>query len=296
MLHVSALFKYIVSKFFPSSNPIFRDDPALVEACSSEIDTKWQPRVSIVIPTRDKSALLRECIDSIFELTEYSNFQITVIDNGSREVETFDYFKVAIERGCEILDFPHNFNFSKICNFAVSSTRGEIVCLLNNDTRVVESTWLTALVNHLNDQSVGIVGSILKYPDGKIQHDGLALGFRGIAASPGQGSLGIEAKQCLQVSAVTFACAAFRRETFEELGGLDEKLEVGLNDVDYCIRSEKAGKRNIVCGKSTLIHHESASRLSMKSMRGILQAAKEIRLFLRKHPKWSASERTFEVV
>jgi GT2 family glycosyltransferase len=113
---------------------------------------------------------------------------------------------------------------------------------------------------------IGAVGEMLYYPDDTIQHAGVILGIHGVAAHlycgmprgyPGQGGRAFVAQS---LSAVTAACMVIRREVFEQVGGLDERLQVAFNDIDFCLRVRQAGYRNLWTPFAELYHHESASR------------------------------------
>jgi GT2 family glycosyltransferase len=237
--------------------------------------------------------LLRPCIDSIISKTKYSNFSLLVVDNGSSEESTIHYLNSLRDAGIRVIEDPGSFNYSRICNFAIGSTDADYVCLLNNDTLIIDSDWLLNLLSHAIMPSVGVVGSVLTYPDGTIQHLGVQLGYRGVAGHvfskqsfqsifPGRTPI-----PCNPVEAVTFACALMKKSTWVQLGGLDETFRVGLNDVDFCLRARNFGLENIICGKSHLVHFESKSRKSMRSAIGAGVALIEVLRFMHKHTPFS---------
>jgi GT2 family glycosyltransferase len=224
------------------------------------------------------------------ELTSYPNFEIVILDNDSAKPETKNFFDAIKESNVRVLATPGAFNYSKIMNAGVHATTGDIICLLNNDTQVLNPDWLTGMVYHLSESSTGLVGALLTYQSGEIQHAGIALGYTGVAghvfASESIGGSSNQwniAENCYPVSAVTFACALTSRDTWGLLIGLDETLKVGLNDVDYCVRLKALGFNSIVCTQAKLIHHESQSRKPMKSIMGMFRAAIDVTRFSRKH-------------
>lgn len=244
-----------------------------------------EPSVSIIIPTRDKYELLRSCIESIQTQTAYANYEIVVINNASCDASTLDYLKYLSSTGIKVLDYLQAFNYSKITNFGVANTKSDYLCFLNNDAEVIDPGWLGQLMDHAVQPTVGVVGSKLIYPDGSIQHLGVALGYTGAAGHPLAGDMPDETKvaqhsnSCFEVSAVTFACAVTSRETFNQALGLDRDFKVGLNDIDFALRLRSLGMRNVLCGKSCLIHHESKSRKSTSSLSGGTRAAREVLRF-----------------
>ncbi|MEM8650224.1 MAG: glycosyltransferase family 2 protein [Pseudomonadota bacterium] len=224
--------------------------------------------VSIVICTRDRSDLLKTCIDSIVEKTDYSNFEILIVDNGSVEPKTLAYFdRIKKENIARIVHDDSDFNYSKLNNLGVSESKGEIICLLNNDIEVISSNWLEQLVAHVQRPEVGAVGAKLLYPDGSIQHAGVVVGMGGYAAHPYAGlpsdTLVNNGKAQLtqQVSAVTGACLVTTRSVYEQVDGLDEvNFAIAYNDVDYCLKVRKLGMQVIYEPRAILYHHESVSR------------------------------------
>lgn len=247
-------------------------------------------KVSIIIPTRDNSQLLRECITSVEKNSLEWNIELIVVDNNSTEAETLELFTHFQDKGISILSYPDNFNFSAICNFAAAQATGDYLCFLNNDTSVISEGWLKSLVDHASQADVGLVGAVLLYPGGLIQHSGIALGFTGIAGHPfrGQAFPNDSLPDCFQVSAVTFACAVISRDKFLTLGGLDEAFPVGFNDVDIAVRAQNSGYKNILCTKTILTHAESQTRPKSMSFSGFRQATIDVLKFLRKHPNQSS--------
>jgi len=247
--------------------------------------TRLEPKVSIIIPTRDKPKLLRACIKSIRENTNYSNYELFIVDNSSIEPETKDLLAQFESEGVSILKYPGVFNYSAICNFAATKANGDYLCFLNNDTEVISKNWLSSMVEHASVSSAGLVGAVLSYPNGSIQHTGIALGYTGIAGHPYRGESKKECvpESCFQVSAVTFACALISASKFREIGALDEKFPSGFNDVDISIRSSNHNYNNIVCVKAELIHREAQTRPKSLSLSGFSRAVTDVIGILRKH-------------
>ena len=244
-----------------------------------------EPKVSIIIPTRDKPKLLRACIESIRESTNYSNYELLIVDNSSIEPETRDLLAQYESEGISILKYPGVFNYSAICNFAATKSTGEYLCFLNNDTEVISTNWLQSMVEHASTSSTGLVGAVLSYPNGSIQHTGIALGYTGIAGHPHRGESKDDCvpESCFQVSAVTFACAMISTRKFSEIGALDENFPSGFNDVDISIRSSNHNYKNIVCVKAELIHREAQTRPKSLSVSGFSRAVTDVTGILRKH-------------
>lgn len=234
--------------------------------------TRWKisgsPKVSVIIPNMDHSDDLKTCIRSLQEKTTWENYEILIVENNSRERKTFACYE-ALQKADErirVLTWDGPFNYSAINNYAASEAQGEYLLFLNNDTEAISRGWMEEMLGICRQPEVGVVGAKLYYPDGTIQHTGVILGMNGIAGHLFVGQPGKEpgymGKACVMqnLSAVTAACMMTKREVFSELGGFDEKLQVALNDVDYCLRSGKAGKQVVFTPFSRWIHYESKSR------------------------------------
>ncbi len=223
------------------------------------------PLVSIIIPTRDRWDMLRQCIESIEALTGYPSYEIVVIDNESRVSKAKEYLQ-GLSGKWSVYRFSDPFNFSQINNFGASKARGEFFLFLNDDTQVISRDWLNAMVAQAQRVGVGAVGAKLLYPSGRIQHAGVVLGVRGVAAHafrhlPGDQEqyhgLSSVMRNC---SAVTAACMLVSAKTFSQVGGFEPRLRVEYNDVDLCLRLIREGYRIVYTPDALLVHHENASR------------------------------------
>ncbi|MBF0239068.1 MAG: glycosyltransferase [SAR324 cluster bacterium] len=225
--------------------------------------------VSIIIPTRDLSPILERCLRSIVDKTLYPNYEIILLDNGSREQETLDLFdrwKINYPTQFHVVRHDVPFNYSIINNHAVRHSKGKYLLFLNNDTEVITPDWISAMLEQAQRPSIGAVGAMLLYPDDTIQHGGVVLGLGGAAAhshrcfpstSPGY----VGHLWCVtNYSAVTAACLMCRRDVFEEIGGFEETLAGNYNDVDLCLKMVAKGYRNVYLPHVKLYHHESKSR------------------------------------
>jgi GT2 family glycosyltransferase len=228
------------------------------------------PKISLIIPTRDRGDLLDQCLQSVLASRDAyaGEVEIVVMDNDSCEPETHDLFRAYSERhGVRVIPFRGRFNWSAINNVAGRQASGEVLIFLNNDTVVLSPDWLTQLASVALRPEVGVVGARLLYEDGTIQHAGVLIGVSGGAVHEGMGELpsdgGYMGRTVLQrnVLAVTGACMATRASVFAELGGFDGvNLRVEFNDTDYCLRARDRGYSVVYEPSATLYHFESKSR------------------------------------
>lgn len=227
-----------------------------------------EPKVAIVIPTKDNKDILEKCIDSIYEKTIYKNYEIVVVDNNSSEKETLDYLqKIKKEHdNITIMQDKGNFNYSRINNNAIKKTNCDYILLLNNDTEIITKGWLTTMVGYAMQKHIGCVGAKLLYPDSTVQHAGVILGLGGVASHAYIGvdrnELGYLGRLAVpyNYSANTAACLLVSRKKFDEVGGLEEKLQVAYNDIDFNIKLLEKGYYNVFLPQVELFHYESKSR------------------------------------
>lgn len=223
--------------------------------------------ISIVIPTRDRVDLLGPCISSIRARTGTVSYELVIVDNESVSAVTHDFLESCKKSGDKIVSIPGPFNYAHLNNRGVEAARGDFVCLLNNDTEILDTDWLVELLSRLTEPDVGAVAPMLLWPNKVVQHGGIVLGPNFAASDafndsmdgdPGYGDLLRVAREC---SAVTAACLLVRRQDYLAMSGFDEiAFPVLFNDVDFCLRLRAAGKRIVFTPHTRLIHHESATR------------------------------------
>lgn len=226
----------------------------------------YKDKVTIVIPTKDRVDLLKNCINSIRKKTNYKNYNILIINNNSTEQKTFEFFK---KEKLKYINIPtDNFNFAKIHNIAINKIKSELVLLLNNDTKVISPNWLLEMVGTISlDKKIGAVGARLIYKDKKVQHAGVILG---LGYTAGEANRMIQFNEegyqnynlvMRNYSAVTAACMLTKKSLYQKVGGMDEKrLAVQFNDVDYCLKLLTRGYRVVYNPDVLLYHFERKSR------------------------------------
>lgn len=231
------------------------------------------PKVAIIIPTKNKVEILQRCVQSILDKTGYQNYEIIIVDNQSSDDATFRYYS-SLESNSKItlLHYDKPFNFSAINNYAVANVDCPFILFLNNDTEVISSEWLSAMLEHAQREDVGAVGAKLLYPNNQIQHAGVILGItgtpgqKGVAGHSHKGLPGNNAGYFFRAqiignySTVTAACLMMRKDVFQEIGGFDEAIAIAFNDVDLCLKIRQRGYMVVYTPYAQLYHHESLSR------------------------------------
>ena len=224
-------------------------------------------KVSIIIPTKDKAALLRACVGSILRATAYPSFEIVLVDTGSSEPATAAlYAELAADPRVKVVELPGPFNWGRANNVGARHATGDRLLFLNNDTEVLDSGWLDELVGWVERREVGVVGARLVRPDGTTQHAGIAIGVEGHGSHLFDGSSGPvygpfgSSEWYRDLLAVTGACMLVRRELFDALGGFDEAYSVGYSDIAFCLDAVARGLHVVYTPFARLLHHEGASR------------------------------------
>lgn len=252
-------------------------------------------KVSIIIPTKDQTTLLRTALDSIFNKTTYPDYEVVILNNNSTTPDFFDLVnEYSNKYPCKFrsLNAYFPFNFAKLINMGVAESKGEYILMLNNDIEVIDGDWVTKMVGHAQHRHTGAVGVKLLYPDDTIQHAGIILGINDDAGHafinmPGNthGYFNSIAS-ATNYSAVTAACLMCRRELYNKAGGMNEDLAVEYNDLDLCLRFSELGHYNVYI-PAEMYHHESATRgHPFRSKAAWLQHEKDFAIF---KSKWGAT-------
>ncbi len=254
------------------------------------------PAVSIIIPTKERSDLLRACIDSLAQIDDVP-YEVIVVDNGANAPAMLDY--LAELHGRDNIwvvrrDIP--FNFSQLCNDGARLARNPLLLFMNDDVEAMDGHWLSAMCAFANREDTGVVGARLLYPSGDLQHGGIATHLLPGPGHPwrnaprdvwdGHPLLGCSG----EVDAVTGACLMVRKTVFDQIGGFDEEaFAVAFNDVDLCLRVRNLGLRIIYTPLATLWHKESQTRAADQTAGEIDRYRRELAVF---YERYEAAART----
>lgn len=226
------------------------------------------PKVSIIIPIRDKAKITKVCLESLYNKTNYKNFEIILVDNNSNLEETKELLNHYKEKytNFKVLRIEKDFNYSYLNNEAVKVATGEYLLFLNNDIEVINPDWLDEMVGYASQDHVGCCGIKLLFQDKKVQHAGVVLGFGGVAGHIfvpyDRSDVGLFGRLSMpyNYTAVTAACMLIKKSKFQETKGFDENLKVALNDVDLCLQVLEKGYYNVCLSHIEMFHYESRSR------------------------------------
>lgn len=226
------------------------------------------PKVSIIIPSKDNYNILKQCIESICKYTTYDHYEIIVVDNGSNEEQKNRYMSLLEKHNCRYHYDKKEFNFSYMCNEGAKEATGSYLLFLNDDIEIPcgQSHWLSNMLGQAQVSYTGAVGAKLIYPGTNlIQHAGVL----NLPIGPGHALHRMDdgwncywGRNILDYnySAVTGACYMLSKAKFEEVHGFDESLPVAYNDVELCFKLLEHGYYNVLRNDVKLVHHESVSR------------------------------------
>ena len=279
-------------------------------------DVQGEPKVSIIILSKDNASCFGRCINSIQVYTDYPHIEFILVDNGSSGAEKKEYIRLCKEHNIIYIYGKKRFNFSEMCNTGAAKGTGEYLLFMNDDIEIMDGdrTWLQKLVGHAALPHVGAVGAKLYYgrdgtltkakplsvakhsakpqTGGIIQHCGLINPASGPMSAFYQMRDDIpyyygRNRLAYNYSAVTGACMLIAKDKFREIGGFDEKLPVAYNDIDICFKLLEHGYHNVLRPDVAAYHYESLSRGIDKADRRKEQARQKALDYLyEKHPSY----------
>jgi GT2 family glycosyltransferase len=232
-----------------------------------------EAKVSIIIPTLGSSALVfgerrvlvEETVRTALAKTDHDNVEIVVVHDTPTPTEVLERLREIAGDKLVLEEFAKPFNFSEKCNVGALRATGDRLVFLNDDVEVISERWLENLVGPLDEPDVGLTGAKLYFSDSSIQHAGHGywgkhyhhpFRFRTREDSGPFGELVVNR----EVTGVTAACAAIRREVFLGIGGFTEALPSNFNDVDFCYKVNHHGYRTVWVANCELFHFESQTR------------------------------------
>ena len=220
-----------------------------------------QPLVSLVVLTYNEKGTVLDCLNSL-KITDYKNLEIILVDNGSDDTET------AVKKlypNILYLKQKSNLGFSRGINVGLRRAKGAYVVPVNNDITVLSRDWLKTFVAVAeSDPKIGIVACELIYPDGRKQPTGGT-----IRIGPLTGSCVKKKKDysgLLDVQISHAGLVLIRRAVLDKIGLFDEGYSPFFSEeIDYCVRTRKAGFRVVYCSKVRAAHDKNLTVNKMES-------------------------------
>lgn len=223
------------------------------------------PKVSIIVVTKDNHERLKECIEKIVKETEYDNYEIIVVDNGSAETDNrvlCDKYKCLYHRDRK------SYNHASLCNIGAEMAHGEYLLFMSDNVMVNGKEWLSRLLGQAQVSYTGAVSCKLLYSKGeRIFHAGIT----NLAAGPARAFYklpdnrnyysNINVIDC-NFSIVTSACFLIEKNKFDEAGRFDESFPQMFGDAELCFRLIEKGYYNVIRNDVTLLYHESAGHIA----------------------------------
>lgn len=242
--------------------------------------TKRMNSISIVILTRNRKLLLKNCLDSLI-FNKKLNYKILVVDNNSS-----DGTQVLLKqyKSVSIINNKQNLGVARARNIGIKRLKSDYIVFMDDDA-FIEKDSFSKIIHFLQkNKKVGIIGPKILYPSGKIQES--ARTFPSFSSIIWRGTFlhrifpkisfyknyvlsDFDHLSIKEVDWVMGACQIIRKEVFKSIGLFDEKYFVVYDDIDFCYRAKKAGWK-IIYYPNLRVYH----RYARESAKGIITKAK----------------------
>lgn len=227
-----------------------------------------EKKVAIIILTCNQEEILKKCLNSLKNKTDYKNYKTWVIDDSGK-----DYLSKKTKNGFKWVNFSANKNnigYSKSINLGIKKALKEYspdyLLLLNDDLEFIEKDWLTKMVDISESyKKVGLVCCKLVYPDGNLQwyYQNGSLHFLKTAQITKETRDTYEIKE---VEEVIGACVLIKKKVIEDIGLYDEGFTpLYGEDTDYCYRAGFKGYKLLYIGTTKVMHWNGSWIKGMKN-------------------------------
>ncbi len=215
-----------------------------------------KPKVSVIIPAHNKVEVTYYGLCALLAAHNATSFEVILVDDASTD-ETAEIEQIV--SGITVIRNAEPQRFIRACNAGVAAARGAYVVLLNNDTEPTVG-WLDALCDAFDRfDNVGLVGSKLLYPDGKLQEAGGIIWGSGNPWNYGNRANPWEPRFCYARQADYLSGAAMMtpKAIWDEVGGLSDYLEpMYFEDTDFAFKVREAGYTTWFVPSSVVYHFE----------------------------------------
>lgn len=225
-----------------------------VEQLNAVVNRLVEPLVSIIVVTYNNLAFTKTCLQSIIEYTDYSNYEVIIVDNASSDDSPEYLQQICQQQQWTLILNADNRGFSAANNQGLAAARGDYLLILNNDTAVTLG-WLRTLVNHMqHDRSIGLIGPVTNNIGNEARVETLYTDVNDRHGEARELTL-VNMGKLFHIRTLAFFCVMLSRHTYAVIGGLDEVFGLGFfEDDDYCRRVEQAGLQ-IMCAQDVFVHH-----------------------------------------
>jgi hypothetical protein len=203
------------------------------------------PKVCIIILNWNGKELLKRCLNSLFKLTNYQNYKVIIVDNGSTD-GSVEYVKKNFPKA-DVLALNKNYGFAKGNNIGIKKSKGDFILLLNSDTKIIDSFFLNKMLKIAKEENVGIVGAQLLDENGRKQNS--AAWIRPLKIFYYTGN------KIKEVDWVSGACFLIKKELLEKIGLFDENFFLYYEETDYCYRAKKNNFKVVIQPAAKIIHY-----------------------------------------
>ena len=235
-------------------------------------DKSKLPHVSIVIPTRGDTSriwgaatcMVENTVHNIMQNSTYPSFDIIVVCDVNPDGSMVHPFTLPTQKNVQCVDYSGTFNIAAKWNSGVLASHGEFVVVLDDDTQVATPDWLEQLVGQFQLPNIGATGPMLQLEDGRVCSAGFSLRPKPRHISKGESSTHIgwmgSHSIARAVTAVSGACMAFRRTTFDEVGGFSENYQNLFADIDFCFKLKSLNLDTVWTPEAKVYHFDARTR------------------------------------
>lgn len=260
----------------------------------SKLKPSGNPLVSIIIQNQDHIDELDRCLNSVYEKSTYSDFEVLVVETNSSSDKTFAYYVQAeqTKKNLRVLYGKKEFGRAAVYNFGAAHASGEYLLFLDNHTQVITPDWIEEMLGYCQREEVGVVGAKLYSPEDTIEHAGIVLGM-GEEQAAGRIFYGVGRKQLTyagranstqDITAVADGCMLVRKSVHKAVGGFDESFVSKFYDVDYCLRVGELGKAIVFHAFTELYYDKSDSERNINAKKENLN--RDTELFRKRWKEW----------
>jgi GT2 family glycosyltransferase len=250
-------------------------------------------KVSIIIPTKNNYQIIKRCVDSILQFTDYRNYEIVLVDSGSSDPRVKRFYSKLLNKDNVVITYmDEEFNYSRANNLGAMKASGELLLFLNNDMEVLVRGWLSEMIQWVKRSGVGAVSAKLLFPDGTIQAFGTVIGMLGLGHHVFRGmpensdSIFGSTMWYRNMMAITGACMLIRREVFQGVGQFNTDYKIVFSDVDISLKIIEAGYRILCTPYARLTHHEGKTRFRYTPVEDIKMAIDRLGGFIQEGDRY----------
>ncbi len=226
------------------------------------------PKVSLIVLSTNRPEFLESCVDSIFQKTDYTNFEVIISAPQSEDLEIETVTSRLETRYGDRLRFSSittEYSISRLANAAARIARGTYLTFLDASSEIIQPQWLSRLLNHAARPEIAVVGPRIVYPESaQLKQTGLILGRDNAAGCAFDKTWSLKDRGYMDraqvdqnYSAISSNCMMIATNLFKQAGGFTElTYDLHYADVDLCLKLTDLGYKHVWTPYATIVQHE----------------------------------------